>query len=331
MPKAQEILARFARIPNLQVATNVPLGLHTRFALGGPADVYVETPSADAFVEAIQLAQSSGVRYFVLGEGTNLVVADQGFRGAVLRFTAHEIAVDGGLVRADAGASLSGLVSITVERGLRGLETLAGIPGSVGAAIYGNAGAYGHSISEKVVQLRVFDGEQMVLLGRDECEFAYRESIFKRKRRWVVLWAELMLERADRGQLKSAADDIVRVRNEKFPPEMKCAGSVFKNLLLAELAPGVVSQIPATAVREGKVPAAFFLERVGAKGMSRGDIHVAAYHANLLYNGGCGTTEDLRALIDELRRRVHDSFGVELEEEVQYLGFNDRGEVPCSS
>jgi UDP-N-acetylmuramate dehydrogenase len=112
----------------------------------------------------------------------------------------------------------------------------------------------------------------------------------------------------------------VKVRNEKFPVTMKCAGSIFKNLLLKELPPAVAAQVPVSAVREGKVPAAWFLEQVGAKGMQRGDIHVATYHANLIYNAGAGTAAELCALIQELKARVRERFGMELEEEVQYVG-----------
>jgi hypothetical protein len=128
-----------------------------------------------------------------------------------------------------------------------------------------------------------------------------------------------LVDRAN-AALRQAADDILRVRNEKFPVTMKCAGSVFKNLLLKDLPPAVAEELPRSAVREGKVPAAWFLEQVGAKGFERGDIHVAAYHANLIYNGGAGTAADLCTVIDELKTRVRTRFGIELEEEVQYVG-----------
>ena len=133
----------------------------------------------------------------------------------------------------------------------------------------------------------------------------------------------MRLEPADAETLRRTAADIVTVRNEKFPVTMKCAGSVFKNFLLAELPPEVAGAVPQKVVREGKVPAAYFLEQVGAKGMSRGDIRVAAYHANLIYNTGGGTAADLRTLIEELKMRVHRQFKIDLEEEVQYVGFTD--------
>ena len=121
--------------------------------------------------------------------------------------------------------------------------------------------------------------------------------------------------------LRRTAGDILKIRNEKFPPTMKCAGSIFKNLLLKDLPPAVAAQVPDQVVREGKIPAAWFLEQVGAKGMVRGDIHVANYHANLIYNAGDGAAADLVAVIQELKSRVRARFGIEIEEEVQYVGW----------
>src|SRR5207244_1225931 len=145
----------------------------------------------------------------------------------------RSIAAAGECVTADAGAELQELVDFTTARGLQGLETLAGIPGSVGAAVYGNAGAYGHSLSERVRRVRFFDGGQVREIDNAGCEFRYRESIFKRKKQWIIFTTELAMERADAALLQKTAGDIVKVRNEKFPVTMKCAGSIFKNFLLA--------------------------------------------------------------------------------------------------
>jgi len=321
MPTTEETRGRLAEIPNLTVFTGAPLSRYTRFGLGGPADLYAETESVEAFVAALSVARASGMETVVIGGGTNLIVSDDGFRGIVLRYRGNRLLASNGRVQADAGAVLQDLVDFAIERGLAGLETLAGIPGSVGAAIYGNAGAYGHSLSERVVRVRFYDGRTVRVFDREACQFQYRESIFKRHKDWVVFSTELHLEAGDAPTLREAADSILKVRNEKFPVTMKCAGSIFKNLLVKELPAGVAEQVPGAAIREGKVPAAWFLEQAGAKGMTRGDIHVAAYHANLIYNGGAGTAADLRALIEELKSRVVERFGIELEEEVQYVGW----------
>ena len=320
MPITEEMQSRLAEIPNLTVSTGTPLSRYTRFGIGGPADLYAETGSAEAFAAALAAARASGLPTMVIGGGTNLIVSDKGFRGVVLRYRADRLLAANHRVHADAGAVLQDLVDFAIAHGLKGLETLAGIPGSVGAAVYGNAGAYGHSISERVLSVRFYDGASIRVFTNEQCEFQYRESTFKDHKEWVIFSTELLLEPADPATLRETADSILKVRNEKFPVTMKCAGSVFKNLLLKDLPPEVAAQVPSSTVREGKIPAAWFLEQVGAKGMQRGDIHVAAYHANLLYNAGEGTAADLVTLIRELKALVRARFGLELEEEVQYVG-----------
>jgi UDP-N-acetylmuramate dehydrogenase len=321
MPTTEEVQAHLARIPNLTVSSGTPLSRYTRFGIGGPADLYAETSGIEPFVAALEAARATGIPVMVIGGGTNLIVSDLGFRGMVLRYRAEGLTAAGSRVFADSGAVLQDLVDFSVARGLKGLETLAGIPGSVGAAVYGNAGAYGHSISECVVNVRFYDGREVRTVTNPECDFHYRESIFKRHKEWIIFSTELAFEEGDAAVLRKTAEDILTVRNAKFPVTMKCAGSIFKNLLWKDLPPAVAAEMPSSAVREGKVPAAWFLEQVGAKGLTRGDIHVADYHANLIYNAGAGTAADLCELISELKSRVRGRFGIELEEEVQYVGW----------
>lgn len=321
MLRIEETARCLRSIPKVTVLEQAPLAAYTRFGIGGPADILAETADPEAFVEALRVIRPSGAPFVVIGGGTNLIVADEGFRGVVLRLTAGRITADGGRVVAQSGAVLQGLVDFTVGRGLKGLETLAGIPGWVGGAVYGNAGAYGHSISERISAVTFIDGERLRTVSNEVCQFRYRGSLFKRYKDWIIVSAELSLETAGRDELRRVSDEIVTVRNRKFPPSMKCAGSIFKNLLSAELPPALAASVPAAAVREGKVPAAYFLERVGAKGIALGQIRVAGYHANLVYNEGGGTAADLRTLVEMLKRRVWERFHLALEEEVQYVGF----------
>jgi len=317
---AKETIDRLAGIPNVSASEGILLSGRTRFGIGGPAALYVEAASEPAFCTALRIAESSGASYIVIGAGTNLIVSDAGFDGIVLRFTANQISSDDTLVRAQAGAELQALVDYSIDHGLRGLETMTGIPGSVGAAIYGNAGAYGHSIDERVERVRFLDCDVTRSFTASECQFRYRESIFKQRKDWIILGVELRMTPVPAAELRKIANDILKVRLEKYPISMKCAGSIFKNLILAELPENVRRQIPERVVREGKAPSAYFLEQVGAKGMQRGGIRVADYHANLIYNDGGGTARELCALIDELKSRVRSQFGLELEEEVQYVG-----------
>jgi UDP-N-acetylmuramate dehydrogenase len=320
MPTTEETQLRLAEIPNLTVSAHTPLSRYTRFGIGGPADLFAETRAEQAFIAAVAAARESGTPVCVTGGGTNLIVSDQGFRGLVLRYSEDTLRAEGPRITAGAGAVLQDLVDFANRHGLKGLETLAGIPGWVGAAVYGNAGAYGHSISERVAAVRFFDGAIVRVFDNPRCEFRYRESIFKRRKEWVIFQVELTLNAAVAAELQQISADILRVRNEKFPPTMKCAGSIFKNFLLRELPPALAAAVPDSVVREGKIPAAWFLEQVGAKGMQLGGIHVAGYHANLIYNAGEGTARELRELIAELKCRVRERFGIEVEEEVQYVG-----------
>jgi len=322
MTVRKEIVDRLASIPNVSVSEGVALSRHTRFGIGGPAAVFLEAVDEEAFTEAFRMAQSSGAAYSVIGDGTNLIVSDEGFDGIVLRQAAKAIYHEGATVRAQAGAELQALVDYCIDHGLQGLETMTGIPGSVGAAVYGNAGAYGHSIDERVRRVRVLDGWPIRSLRASECRFRYRESVFKEHKDWIILDVELVMTPAYAAELHQTADEIFKIRLAKYPPTMKCAGSIFKNLILAELPESVREQIPERVVREGKAPSAYFLEQVGAKGMRNGGIHVADYHANLIYNAGDGTARELCELIGELKSRVRNQFGLELEEEVQYVGFS---------
>jgi len=322
MTVRKEIVDRLASIPNVSVSEGVALSRHTRFGIGGPASVFVEAVDEEAFTEAFRMSQSSGAAYSVIGDGTNLIVSDEGFDGIVLRQAAKAIYHEGATVRAQAGAELQALVDYCIDHGLQGLETMTGIPGSVGAAVYGNAGAYGHSIDERVRRVRVLNGWPIRSLRASECRFRYRESVFKEHKDWIILDVELVMTPAYAAELHQTADEIFKIRLAKYPPTMKCAGSIFKNLILAELPESVREQIPERVVREGKAPSAYFLEQVGAKGMRNGGIHVADYHANLIYNAGDGTARELCELIGELKSRVRNQFGLELEEEVQYVGFS---------
>jgi UDP-N-acetylmuramate dehydrogenase len=322
MPVVPAAASSLAAIPGLKVLAGASLAAYTRFGIGGPASMLCDTASQAAFIAALRLVKSLAVPRIVIGGGTNLVVSDAGFEGIVLRYSGSEIVRNGTLLEVEAGAVLQNVVDDTIGLGLKGLQTMTGIPGYLGGAVYGNAGAYGHSIDQIITEIRFTDGAGIHTLTNHECRFEYRESIFKDNKDWIILSASLRFEEGDAAELRKSASEIRAIRDAKYPPSMRCAGSIFKNLFLDKLPPAARAEVPAKVVREGKVPSAWFLEQVGGKGMRRGDIQMATYHANLIYNDGVGTAMDLVAIIRELKERVHNRFGFDLEEEVQYVGFN---------
>ncbi len=315
-------MKELAGISGLALRNDVLLSGYTRFGLGGQAACMCKADGAESVTRALQVLRSSAVPHVVMAGGSNLVVSDLGFDGVVLRYTGKACSIANDVVTVEAGAILQDVVDGTIAAGLQGLETMTGIPGTVGAAVYGNAGAYGRSIQDLVRQVTATNGSETRTFTNLECHFLYRESIFKAQKSWLILSAELNLQRGDSVALRRKADEIRTIRDEKYPPTMKCAGSIFKNLLFDQLPAHVQAEVPPKLVREGKVPSAWFLEQVDAKGMRRGDIQVASYHANLIYNDGpAATAADLVAVIQELKTRVHDRFGFYVEEEVQYVGF----------
>ncbi len=321
-----EVQQRLSAVSPLQITRNEPLARHTRFDIGGPGRLFVDTEDEAAFVAALRTAADSGLPWISIGLGTNLIVSDQGYAGIVLRYRGAGIESSSTTVRVQAGAQLQSLVDHSIACGLQGIESMTGIPGNVGAAIYGNAGAYGSSISDRVARVRYFDGEAIRETDNAGCEFRYRDSLFKRRRHagqaWLILSAELEFPAGDALAMKEKAGGILAVRNQKYPPDMKCAGSIFKNLIMAELPPHVRALVPEKVIKGGKVPSAWFLEEVGAKGMSVGGIRVTDYHANTLYNAGGGTAAQFCELAGELKRRVRERFGFDVEEEIQYVGFD---------
>ena len=300
---------------------DVPLRELTRFQIGGPVRVLAETSDENLFLEGVRSVRVLDMPWLALGAGTNLIASDDGFPGVILRFRGARVEMRESSIYAESGAELQDLVDFTIDAGLEGLHTMTRIPGWVGGAVYGNAGAYGNSIGAAVEGVRFFDGRVLRGLDHDGCRFGYRDSIFKHNKDWIILSVTLALPAGNGAAMRRRAEEIQTLRDAKYPPSMRCAGSIFKNLLVSELPESIVAGLPAGVVIEGKLPAGWLLEQVGAKGMRRGDIQVAAYHANTIYNDGEGRSEDLRSLIADLKTRVRDRFGIELEEEVQYVGF----------
>ena len=198
---------------------------------------------------------------------------------------------------------------------------MTGIPGSAGAAVYGNAGAYGHSIAERISRVRFFDGSGVREFDNAQCEFHYRESVFKQHKEWIIFSAELAMERGDAASAAGDRGQDPRHPQQEISSHHEMRGQYFQKLSSRRTAARVANEIPANVIIEGKVPSAWFLEQVGAKGMRAGDIQVADYHANLIYNDGQGTARDLVGIIAELKQRVERRWGIPLEEEVQYVGF----------
>ncbi len=309
----------------MKFSRNKSLKTCSTFCIGGKAEYFFESGSIREILEAIAKAEEKKIPWRVFGGGSNILFPEKKIKGLLIRFSGGHIQKDKETVTVSAGVPLSRLVSFSVEHGLKGLEALSGIPGGVGGAVYGNAGAYGQSVSDCLERVEIFNGRVRQWIPKSACGFGYRESVFSAKGgsasggkgRWVILQALFLLEKGKQSELKEASKHIIRERLKKYPPTLRCPGSFFKNPLVAGVSKSALKMINRRKVIDGKIPAGYLLEEVGARGMRAGGIRVAHYHGNLFINMGNGTVKDVKKLARILRKRVKRKFGVILEEEVQ--------------
>jgi UDP-N-acetylmuramate dehydrogenase len=295
-----------------------PLKHHTSFRIGGPADWFVAARTPEQLVAALRVAHELALPCFLLGGGSNLLVSDEGFRGLVVRNAIDDVVFDGTFARVGCGADYLTFIQRTPREGLAGFAYAAGIPGSVGGAIYGNAGCYGHDIGARVVECTVcsLDGTRVETRPAAWFEFGYRDSRLKREP-LALLSCVLRLERGDAAAITAEIDEKLEIRRTKHPQWRiePTAGSYFKNLPPGFQAPGLPHS-PGTH----RVPAGALLDLCECRGLRVGDAAVFAKHANILVNAGHATATDMLTLAEVMKARVRRRFGVELEEEVMFLG-----------
>lgn len=305
----------------MQFQNNYPLKNITTLSIGGPARQFVQVATQEDLIEAIKYAKDRGIHYLVIGGGSNLLVADEGVNSLVVKNSITGITPDGNTVTVKSGTTLQNLVDFTISNNLSGLQKLAGIPGTVGGAVYGNAGAYGQSISDCLDQVTAYDGANIITVSKDECSFSYRDSIFKRNK-FIILEVVFQMESGNVQTLQQEAKDILAKREIKYPPGIKCPGSFFKNLVASQIPAEILNNIPPDKIVFGKLPAGALLEMVGAKGQAKDGIEIAPYHANLFVNQGTGSAKAFYDLAKTYAQKVKEKFGITLEPEVQLINLS---------
>jgi UDP-N-acetylmuramate dehydrogenase len=297
---------------------DAPLAPLTTFRVGGAADWLVEPRTSDEILTALELASASGVPITLLGGGSNVLIADTGIRGLVVRPRGGEVRrLNDTRIQADAAVTINGLVRWTINHGCAGLEAWAGTPGTVGGAIYGNAHFGGHLIGELVSAVRIAtrDGATADVAGA-KMAFAYDQSRLQRSGE-ILLWAVFRVSEGDPAALRATARQSLAFRKRTQPLESRSAGCVFQN-----------PQPDRDSVPEG-LPwsAGALIDRAGLKGFSIGGARISTTHGNFIVNEGDATARDIYELIDHCRAAVQARFGVELREEIVYLGDFDEGRL----
>jgi UDP-N-acetylmuramate dehydrogenase len=323
----------------VKVLENASLKDVSTFGIGGQVCSLVTVEIPDEMEGVVRELAGKGESFRVFAGGSNIVFPDEGLDGTLVRFFGGKMA---GLrhydyvqfkddrrqsvhkfLAVDGGVMLSDVIERAISLGWRGLETLSGIPGTVGGAVVGNAGAYGRSMEGAVEEVDILDYSDLQNIVRRSlrgpaCGFRYRHSVFK-ENSYVVLRVTLRFEEGDSVELGRISREIIAKREQKYKPGLRCPGSFFKNVLAGDVSEEVRALVDSSKIIEGKIPTGWLLEQVGAKGMRVGDIEIADFHGNLFVNRGEGTASDVKELARVLKERVQEKFGIELEEEIRYF------------
>ena len=279
-----------------------PMSRHTTFRVGGPADFFVTPKAKEEVRDVIRICKEAGMPYYIIGNGSNLLVSDAGYRGVIVQIykEMNEVKVEGDLVKAQAGALLSGIAAKALGAELSGFEFASGIPGTIGGACVMNAGAYGGEMKDVLEFVTVLTGEGKIIeLGRNELELGYRTSVIAKKG-YIVLGVALKLECGDGEKIKTYMDELKEKRVTKQPLEYPSAGSTFKR------------------------PEGYFagklIEDAGLRGFQVGGAQVSEKHCGFVINRDHATAADIMELMRQVQIRVKENSGVDLEPEVKRLG-----------
>ncbi|MBN2416555.1 UDP-N-acetylmuramate dehydrogenase [bacterium] len=293
--------ARLRQVVRGGILIDELLAEHTSFRIGGPADYFIAPRDQEDLARLIDFSAREGMRYLVIGKGTNILFSDEGFRGAVIDLTASftRISCSAGQITAEAGVGMAALVKYCIERGYAGLEWLAGIPGTVGGGLRMNAGAHGQEMADLLHSCRILDAMgTLEKRDRKDLNFGYRTVDIPTTD--TILEAVFALEEGNPREMDRLRLAYLRERKEKQPLSLPSAGSVFKN--------------PAGQA------AGRLIDIAGCKGLRIGDALVSKKHANFIVNCGCASSEDVRRLIEEIVARVEKRFGIRLELELHVEG-----------
>jgi len=309
----------------LDIQKNIPLAPLTTFKIGGNAEAYVQVQSVTEIVEAIEYAKNHKMPALLLGGGSNILFSDTGFPGLVIHLKAEAIEISHQKLTASSGANLLHVILALEGVGLAGMERLSGIPGTLGGAVRGNAGAFGSEISDFLKNVTAVNLRTGIVKSftKDECHFAYRESFFKKEKDWAIVTAEFFLTTtAPTEHLATIRKETMAARESKHPQNAHCAGSFFMNPLVhkEELLEEFMKDTGYPA-RGNKLPAGWLIDHVGLRGKKIGGAQVSPHHPNYIINTGNATASDVVMLASLIKTRVRDELGVRLQEEVQMVGF----------
>ena len=281
---------------------NVSLTDQTSFKIGGPAKYFFTAKSKEDLIEAIKKIKKLKLAFFILGGGNNVLALDKGYNGLIIKIANLQFLIRNCSIHAGAGLNLAKLVNLATNKSLTGLEWAAGIPGTVGGAVYGNAQAFGNKMSDCIKSVEVFDikTSKVRTLKKRECKFSEKESIFKKKKNLIILSVILELKKGNKNKIEKKIKEHIYFRKKNQPLKFPSAGSVFVN-------------------QPGKPASSYLIDQSGLKGRRIGSVQVSEKHAGFIINKGGAKAKDVLKLIKIIKKEVRKKFKVSLKEEIQII------------
>ena len=304
--------------PSIQLQRDVSLAHLSTLEVGGRIQWFTQVDELEQLQQAQTWAKHEGLSVFYLGDGSNVLFSDGSVPGLIIQNLIQRRQQSGNEVELGGGEKLENVICWLNDLGLAGMERLYGIPGTLAGAVVGNAGAYGQQISDLVVEVSFWSGDQVKVLSSSDLDFGYRHSLFKTHREWFILSCRLRLTRSVES-LQDVSKEILSKRLEKYPVGLRCPGSFFKNIPLDRISQETLEKVPEEFIMFDKIPAGKLLEAVGANGVRRGDAQFASYHGNLIINLDQATSQDILWLAQEYSERVWERFAIRLEPEIFIL------------
>jgi len=318
------ITQKLQAIVGTKCLENEPMSKHTNFRIGGPAKWFVEVRSVEELQNVLDVARENELATFVFGGGSNLLASDQGFDGIVIKIAMRTYDIQGTRVRADAGVLSSGLARATANAGLKGLTWAISLPGTVGGGVRGNAGCFGGETRDHLVEAFVLSNGEVVSRTNAELAFGYRESAIKHSLD-IVLSATFELKSGDQSIIKQIMESNLAKRKASQPLDAGSAGCMFKNYDATEEDLQRLAKeydvLPPEMLASRRVSAGWLIDKLGLKGTKIGNAQISPEHGNFIVNLGGATASDVAQIVALVKTRARNQVGIQLQEEVQYLGF----------
>ncbi len=294
-------IEEFIKNSNLQIAFNEPMSKHTSFKIGGLAECYVKVNTLEEMQEVLKIVNTHKIPLTIIGNGTNILVTDNGIKGIVAKINIKNIELnEKNIVKVGAGNTLAEIAQVLMQNELEGFEELSGIPGTIGGALRMNAGAHGKEIKDVVLNATVIDYDgNIITFSNEEMQFEYRNSIFS-KEKYIILEAEIQLEKGNKEEIKEKMKSFANWRKERQPLEYPNAGSTFKR-------------------GDGFITAQL-IDECGLKGFSIGGAQISAKHAGFIINTGTATAEDVIKLVEHTKQEIFKKFNKEIKLEIEIIG-----------